>query len=497
MSSTSLKIFFGFAILVIGRLAFFTEPYGISVDESTYMAISERALTEGALYEVAVDRKPPLLFWTYQAIQLVFGVWNIHAIHFISILWILALALIAERWAGTRTAFYFVCMFSSCLPRGIFAFNAEWLMLMPLSISLFLLVRSTGLHSQKLRLSCVAGSVFLAGLSCFYKQYAGLIYAPAYIFLSLFHFRSLGFQLRSAFISSIALFSAFALMSLPFYLTKTWDDYFYWVWLDSFSYMGQDAKSLNEERSLWSVLVGIGAAWFPLFGFCVWRARSLLRRNLFLVLVTLAAAWTAFLSGRYYTHYFAPFLFFLSILGALAFDEIRLRQSRKGIKASLLILVFVPFFVFAFFNLFQDQINPNTSFNRQVQEKLFALKNPIQGLSSESNRIQVWGMASQIYVISKRGAGTSFVFADFVSGRLPGFKSAVSIPTPGAEDRFLKEIKADPPQLIIDTSGAEINDYGHFPLSRFPRVWELVNRLYTRQQHEGVDIWVYSASGLN
>src|SRR3989338_11712450 len=94
-------IFFLLLILVLGRLSFWTEPYGVNVDESTYMAISEVSSFGGTLYVDAVDRKPPGLFWFFEIIGNLFGPWNIHALHIVFLFLALFLAWMAVSSAGS------------------------------------------------------------------------------------------------------------------------------------------------------------------------------------------------------------------------------------------------------------------------------------------------------------------------------------------------------------------------------------------------------------
>ena len=86
-------------ILVLGRLVYWLEPLGISVDESNYMAISESWFHYGSSYVDGVDRKPPLLYILFGIVGKLFGTWNIQAIHFVYIGITFALCLLAEGLA--------------------------------------------------------------------------------------------------------------------------------------------------------------------------------------------------------------------------------------------------------------------------------------------------------------------------------------------------------------------------------------------------------------
>lgn len=494
--STVKYIFLGILILVLGRLTFFTDPYAVSVDESTYMALAERADYAGHLYAHAVDRKPPFLLWSYEAIQKIFGTWNIHGVHFIAILWTLALGFMAARLTGTWAAFFIYLLYSSSLPRGVFAFNAELLMLLPLVLSILCLEKAKR-SVLKMQWAWVFLSVFLAGQACYFKQYAGLIYAPFYLWWAFSEWKGWRRHLALGILSAFSLSLSLGWPALYYWRQGAFEDFLYWVWLDGFAYMGQEAGVLNEERSLLAALGGVVLAWIPLWLLVFKKMPYLMKKYFPWVLLAAFAGYTAFMSGRYYTHYFIPLIYFLSLLGAFAWQqEGKIKETWK--KMAMGAALSVPFIVFAIFNVAQDRFHPNTSFNVQALAKVKSAAEQIRMMTAREDRIQVWGMASQIYVLSERGSSTSFIFSDFVSGRLPGFRSSASIPIPGMEERFLREMAESPPRIFVDTSTASLNDYGDFPLSRFPQIESFILKNFEKYEGQSgeIDIWVYSGLGL-
>ena len=140
-----LRTFAVLLFLVLGRLCYFTEPYGVSVDESTYLSIAEVMHSGGVLYKDAVDRKPPGLLWLYQVV----GPWNIHGIHFLFFVQLLFLILLAgwifkevrPRSSTGTVAMLLFAFSSSSFPREILSANAEYPMLVCLGISFYLFLR--------------------------------------------------------------------------------------------------------------------------------------------------------------------------------------------------------------------------------------------------------------------------------------------------------------------------------------------------------------------
>src|ERR1700730_15822932 len=76
-------------LTVITRLPSLVHPLPID-DENLYSAIANEMVDGGLLYVDAVDRKPPLLFWTYAAIFEAVGKYNWKALHAVALLWVLA-----------------------------------------------------------------------------------------------------------------------------------------------------------------------------------------------------------------------------------------------------------------------------------------------------------------------------------------------------------------------------------------------------------------------
>jgi hypothetical protein len=84
-------------ILALGRCVYLLEPWGISVDESTYLAVAEAWHRYGTLYVDAIDRKPPLVYGLYYIVGKIFGFWNIHGPHITAFAITLSLCWIAEK----------------------------------------------------------------------------------------------------------------------------------------------------------------------------------------------------------------------------------------------------------------------------------------------------------------------------------------------------------------------------------------------------------------
>lgn len=478
----------GGLILFLARLSFFTEPMGISVDESTYLSIAEVLEKGGRLYVDALDRKPPGLFWLYQIHQKIFGHWNIHALHFSIFLLSLFLAYLAFRASKRVWGFWLYILFSSCLLRGVLAANAEYWMLLFLAPASILALRAfLEEKSQRARILGLSLATGLAAISSLFKQYGGLVYAAIYIWGSLEYLRwgseswqkRMSIQLWAALGSFISLGLVYAATSFYFWKQGTFSEFLYFFVLESFDYMGQD-RGLNQQTKSGWIFLSLVLSWLPLWILSfqsLWKYGKSSAWHRSWAVGFIAALFTAFLSGRHYTHYFVPAIWYLSVLAAPSADALYKKLQRKFRIVFLSFLV-LPYLVFSILNTFQESFSSHWTFTKKRQFELEVVGQWIKMHSNENDRICVWGMASQIYVFSNRGSATPFIFADFASGRLPGFKSEVSIPMPGAMESYLRSLDEQKPLYFINTSTAHLNDYGAFPLSRFPELESFIQENY-------------------
>src|SRR6266853_6295456 len=73
---------------VATRLPSLQHPQAID-SEAMYSVVANEIVDGGRPYIDAVDRKPPLLFWTYAAVFKVAGKYNWKALHLVSLSWAL------------------------------------------------------------------------------------------------------------------------------------------------------------------------------------------------------------------------------------------------------------------------------------------------------------------------------------------------------------------------------------------------------------------------
>src|SRR5882724_3565382 len=75
-------------LAIVIRLPSMVHPQAID-SEAMYSVVANEIVDGGRPYVDAVERKPPLLFWTYAAIFKVAGEFNWKALHIVALVWTL------------------------------------------------------------------------------------------------------------------------------------------------------------------------------------------------------------------------------------------------------------------------------------------------------------------------------------------------------------------------------------------------------------------------
>ena len=130
---------FGIVLLTVAiRLPSLLHPLPID-DEETYSLVANEIVDGGRDYADAVERKPPLLFWTYAVVFELAGKYNWKVLHIVALVWTLAtmagLYLIGTRLFDRNTGLIAALLYSVFQPQaGVsnLPFNGEVLMSLPI-----------------------------------------------------------------------------------------------------------------------------------------------------------------------------------------------------------------------------------------------------------------------------------------------------------------------------------------------------------------------------
>jgi hypothetical protein len=175
---------------------------------------------------------------------------------------------------------------------------------------------------------------------------------------------------------------------------------------------------------------------------------------------------------RFYGHYWLQLLPPLVLLAAPVLAAASVRRQRLA-QASLavgavvaLVLLFVP-------HAFRDRPDPAP------------LAATIRQCTAVDQRVFVWGSFPELSVLVDRPAAGRLVHMDFVTGRSGGRSGGSDAVTPGARTKMMDDLRADPPTVLVDTSGVSNLGYQAFPMLGQPELGDFARAGYTPQAVAG------------
>jgi 4-amino-4-deoxy-L-arabinose transferase-like glycosyltransferase len=183
----------GVVLLTIAiRLPSLLHPQPID-SESMYSVVANEIVDGGRPYLDAVERKPPLLFWTYAAVFELAGKYNWKVLHVVALVWTLAtmagLYLIGTRLFDRNTgliAALFYSVFQPCGRAQNIALDGELLMNLPIVWAWAIGFRRS---SSRIRPELLLSGALL-GVAFLLKQPAAIAAVPLGIYLLLPSYRT-------------------------------------------------------------------------------------------------------------------------------------------------------------------------------------------------------------------------------------------------------------------------------------------------------------------
>ncbi len=443
-----------FLVLLVLTFALRIPAFVVDVfnSDETFLATQAQVLNHGGrLYTDAVDRKPPLVPYVYAATFKLFRTTELWSVRVVAMLAValtgLLLAMEARRRWGNRAGWIagvlFVLSSIAFAPQDGQAANFEIFMLPAMCAAILLAREGRGLGAGV--------SLALATLA---KQTAAVALLPVLYLISKARSRRGMRETVAGFTLPIAIV---ALLVGP-------GELLFWAVLGNGSYLSvRDASSFFVlrfvEKTAAFVAANIAILWLlPR----AWRRR---REDADLWLWLLSSCVAVAVGFRFFGHYYLQLLPPLCLL--TAGTVVRLRREFLLTTLVVATAVAVNFSISGFFATSEP---PYKTVSRYVARH-----------SGDGDRIFVWGHVPEIYWASGRAPATRFPTTTFLTGyqggRPPKEVSADQA-TPGAWDEFVQDFNNHPPRFVVDTSPAHIRGSEFYPMSKFPRVAELVRRDY-------------------
>src|SRR5215831_18637388 len=184
---------FGIILLTVAiRLPSLLHPQTLD-SEAMYSVVANEIVDGGRPYADAVERKPPLLFWTYAAVFKIAGKFNWKALHIVALVWTLCamagLYVIGRELFDRATGLIAALFYSVFQPWGLWSnLSADGEMLMNLPI-VWAWAIAFGRSSSRVRPELFAAGALLSA-AFLLKQPAAIAAVPLGIYLLLQSYRA-------------------------------------------------------------------------------------------------------------------------------------------------------------------------------------------------------------------------------------------------------------------------------------------------------------------
>jgi 4-amino-4-deoxy-L-arabinose transferase-like glycosyltransferase len=456
-----------------------------------YSVVANEIVDGGRPYADAVERKPPLLFWTYAAIFKVAGKFNWKALHLVALLWTLCamggLYAIGRELFDSNTgliAALFYTVFQPWWTWKTLSFDSEMLMNLPIIWAWAIAFhRSASRARPEL---CLAGA--LLGVAFLLKQPAAIAAVPLGIYLLLPSYRANrsltpANSIIQATMLTLGFFASLGFVTIVLWKQGILRDAFYWTIGD------HDVPHVFWQKGIVITLIFFGACLPLIIGATmscqkkneIWSGRTAERTALLGLLVASAIGTAA--GARFYPHYYVQLTPPLVLLAAPYYARLWSRTIqpphwllRPKVTYAWLALTVVVFLINHWTSLAPQRVP------YEAGRYLFTNSAP-------DDRIFVWGQVVEIYLDARRRPAcryiTTFPLTGYIfGGPIPGFDTRSRI-LPGAWTTLQRDFEKHPPAYIVDLYSEPDALY---PIRDFPILANLLSQRYQPVAHtaEGV-----------
>src|SRR6267378_3255566 len=342
---------FRFAVLgiilltVVIRLPSLLHPQPID-SEGMYSVVANEIVDGGRPYIDAIERKPPLLFWTYAAIFKVAGKFNWTALHIVALVW--TLCAMAGLYVIGRELFDRNTGLIAALFYGVFlhwwtwknlTFDGEMLMNLPIIWAWAIALRrsSSRLRPELLPAGALLGAAFLL------KQPAAMAAVPLGIYLLLPSYRISRSLTRTnsiiqATVLTVGFFADLGLVTIVLWKQGILREAFYWTIAD------HDVPHVFWQKGIMVTLGFLGTCLPLVIGAImacrdkseIWAGRTAERTAILGLLA--ASAIGAAAGARFFGHYYIQLIPPLALLAAPYYAQLwtgRIQPSHWLLRPSL------------------------------------------------------------------------------------------------------------------------------------------------------------------
>ena len=459
--------------------------------EAMYSVVANEIVDGGRPYADAVERKPPLFFWTYAAVFKIAGEFNWKALHIVALVWTLGamagLYVIGRELFDRNTGLIAALFYSVFHPWGVWSTlsaDGEMLMNLPIIWAWAIAFRS---NSSRMRPELFAAGALL-GAAFLLKQPAAIAAVPLGIYLLLPSYRASSNLTRTNSIIQAAMltagfFAALGLVTIVLWRQGILHEAFYWT------NAADDVPHVFWQKGIVRTRAFLGACLPLVIGAIlacrdkgeIWAGKTAERTALLGLLA--ASAIGAAAGARFYPHYYIQLIPPLALLAASYYARLWSRTIqpphwllRPRVTYAWLALTVITFSIIHWMGLAPRRL-PS-----EVGRYLFTHSNP-------KDRIFVWGQKVNIYLEAHRRPASRYITTfpltgRVFGGRVPGLDTRSRV-LPGAWSNLEQDFKKHPPAYIVDV---EADPKSAENLKNFPILAKLLAERYQPVAHtaEGV-----------
>src|SRR5215475_3920581 len=460
-------------------------PSMYNVDEAYYGTIANDTLDGGTFYRTAVDTKPPGIYYIYLAVFKVAGKNNLLAVHILTILVVVATALILRRigarvaddWAGAWSGIGYAVFVHTYRPGDTLVANTEIFASLALVLSVLAFLQ----FGRKVGWGWLFLSGALIGAATLFRQPSAVTLAAMLAYLVYLWLiprtQSLGRVLAAGSGLATGFIAVIAGLALYYMWQGNLLDAYHWAWTFAIRYVDAETSFAYVLHRLVTVHLAVMLAWGLLCYFGIRQVIETLRsfrrgtaaptENVLFIFWLVLSYLGIFIGWRFPGHYHLAVLPPLSILAGQAFSRFvaehwRSPQPRwRWIRAGVIGAAVLPatgFFIGAFVVRTQT-LNFLPIVHYIVKE------------TTPNDRIFVWGSCPQLYSFSGRRMATRFVSCSHLVGTYASRPRQLTDEgkslLPGTWEMFRADWEAHPPALIIDMSTVDRFWPAH-PMTRYP-----------------------------
>jgi 4-amino-4-deoxy-L-arabinose transferase-like glycosyltransferase len=468
-------------LTILIRLPSLVHPRAID-SEAMYSVVANEIVDGGRPYIDAVERKPPLLFWTYAAIFEAAGKFNWKALHFVAVVWTLCamagLYVIGSELFDSNTGLIVALFYSVFQPWWTWknlTFDAEMLMNLPIIWAWTIAFRRSAsrVRPELFPAGALLGAAFLL------KQPAAIAAVPLGIYLLLPSYRASRNltptnSIIQATMLTLGFFVVLGSVAIVLWKQGILHDAFYWTIAD------HDVPHVFWHKGMVNTLTFLGACLPLIIGSImscqdkseVWSGRMAERTALLGLLV--ASAIGAAAGARFYPHYYVQLIPPLALLAAPYYARLwsQTIQPPYWILRPKVTYAWLALTVVAFSIKHWTGLAP--------QRVPFEAGRYLLTHSAPADRIFVWGQSSEIYLDARRRPAcryiTTFPLTGYVfGGPIPGLDTSRRI-LPGAWSTLQRDFARHPPAYIVDVHpGPKTAEY---PVKNFPILAKFLSERY-------------------